>query len=128
MPLVLPKLFINNQVIKRQLSIKFLGIQLDENLLWKEHLKLTENKVVLKSCSYFTKKDPAAYFKLVLLVLNENKISKPKRRRRAFKTRRRVFKHAAECLDSIYFNFCFCLKTKQNVAICHGANPFLKPL
>ena len=45
--LVLPKLFINNQnqVIKRQSSIKFIGILLDENLSWKEHLKLTENKV-----------------------------------------------------------------------------------
>ena len=45
LPLLLPKLFINNQVIKRQSSIKFLGILLDENLSWKEHLKLTENKV-----------------------------------------------------------------------------------
>ena len=42
---MLPKLFINNQVIKRQSSIKFLGILLDENLSWKEHLKLTENKI-----------------------------------------------------------------------------------
>ena len=42
---MLPKLFINNQVIKRQSSIKFLGIILDENLSWKEHLKLTESKV-----------------------------------------------------------------------------------
>ena len=41
MSLVLPKLFINNPVIKRQSSIKFLGILLDENLSWKEHLKLT---------------------------------------------------------------------------------------
>ena len=45
LPLLLPKLFINNQVIKRQSSIKFLGILLDENLSWKEHLKLTENKI-----------------------------------------------------------------------------------
>ena len=45
LPLVLPKLFINNQVIKRQSSIKFLGILLNENLSWKESLKLTENKV-----------------------------------------------------------------------------------
>ena len=48
LPLVLPKLFINNQVIKRQSSIKFLGILLDENLSWKEHLKLTENKIAKK--------------------------------------------------------------------------------
>ena len=45
LPRVLPKLSINNQVIKRQSSIKFLGILLDENLPWKKHLKLTENKV-----------------------------------------------------------------------------------
>ena len=45
LPLVIPKLFINNQVIKRQSSIKFLGILLDENLSWKEHLILTENKI-----------------------------------------------------------------------------------
>ena len=45
LPLVLPKLYINNQVIKRQPSIKFLGILLDENLSWKEHLILTENKI-----------------------------------------------------------------------------------
>ena len=45
LPLVLPKLFINNQVTKRQSSTKFLGILLDETLLWKEHLKLTENKI-----------------------------------------------------------------------------------
>ena len=34
LPLVLPKLFINNEVIKRQSSIKFLVILLDENLSW----------------------------------------------------------------------------------------------
>ena len=45
LPLLLPKLFINNQVIKRQSSIKFLGILLNENFSWKESLKLTENKV-----------------------------------------------------------------------------------
>ena len=45
MPLVLPKLFINNHVIKRQSSIKSLGILLNETLSWKEHLKLTENKI-----------------------------------------------------------------------------------
>ena len=45
LPLVLPKLFINNQVIKRQSSIKFLGILLNEYLSWKEHLKMTENKI-----------------------------------------------------------------------------------
>ena len=46
LPLVLRKLFINHRVIKRQSSIKFLVILLDGNLSWKEHLKLTENKMV----------------------------------------------------------------------------------
>ena len=43
LPLLLPKLFINNQVIKRQSSIKFLGILLDESLGGTS--KLTENSV-----------------------------------------------------------------------------------
>ena len=42
---MLPEPFINHQVIKRLSSIKFLGILLDENLSWKEHLKLAENEV-----------------------------------------------------------------------------------
>ena len=46
--LVLPKLFIKNQVVKRQSSIKFLGILLNENLSWEKHLKLTENKIHTK--------------------------------------------------------------------------------
>ena len=45
LPLVLLKLFINNQVTKRQPSRKLLGILLDENLTWKEHLKFTKNKI-----------------------------------------------------------------------------------
>ena len=45
LPLVLPKPFVNNQVIKRQSSIKFISILLDENLSGKKHLKLMENKV-----------------------------------------------------------------------------------
>ena len=44
-PLVFPKLFINNQVIKGKSSMKFLGIVLDENLSSKDHLKLTKNEV-----------------------------------------------------------------------------------
>ena len=68
LPLVLPKLFINNQVIKRQSSIKFLGIRLDENLSWKEHLKLTENKIaknaglIYKSKPYLNKSSLLALY------------------------------------------------------------------
>ena len=44
LPLVLPKLFINNQVIKRQSSIKFLSILLDESLS-KGTFEIDENKI-----------------------------------------------------------------------------------
>ena len=44
LPLVLPKLFINNQVIKRQSSIKFLSILLDESLS-KRTFEIDENKI-----------------------------------------------------------------------------------
>ena len=42
---MLPKLTISNHVIERQVLIKFLGVVLDENLNWKEHIKCTENKI-----------------------------------------------------------------------------------
>ena len=42
---MLPKLTISNHVIERQEFIKFLGVLLDENLNWKEHIKQTENKI-----------------------------------------------------------------------------------
>ena len=44
-PLCLPKLIINNYEIQRVESIKFLGVLLDQHLTWKEHIKLTENKI-----------------------------------------------------------------------------------
>ena len=43
--LCLPKLIINNYEIQREESIKFLGVLLDQRLTWKEHIKLTENKI-----------------------------------------------------------------------------------
>ena len=42
---MLTKLTISNLVIERQEFIKFLGVLLDENLNWKEHIKYTENKM-----------------------------------------------------------------------------------
>ena len=38
-PLVLPKLNINNHKIDRNESIRFLSVLLDENLSWKTHIK-----------------------------------------------------------------------------------------
>ena len=43
-PLQFSKLTVNNRKIKREKSIKFLGMLLDENLTWKKHLKFIENK------------------------------------------------------------------------------------
>ena len=45
LPFKLPKLSINNQEIKRTSYTKFLGVLLDKNFSWKEHLKHTENKI-----------------------------------------------------------------------------------
>ena len=70
-------LITKNQVIKRQSSIKFLGILLDENLSWKEHLKLTENKVpkniglIYKARSYLNKDSLLAlYFSYIHSYIN----------------------------------------------------------
>ena len=57
LPLKLPKLSINNQEIKRVSYIKFLGVLLDENLSWKEHLKCAENKIA-KSIELMYKAKP----------------------------------------------------------------------
>ena len=43
--LLLPNLIRNNYKIQRTESIKFLGVLLDENLSWKEHIKYNENQI-----------------------------------------------------------------------------------
>ena len=43
-PLQLPNLTTNNHKIKREESVKFLGVLLDENVSWKKHFKYIENK------------------------------------------------------------------------------------
>ena len=45
LPLKLPGLKIVNSVLKGQTSIKFLGVMLDGNISWKEHIKTVENKL-----------------------------------------------------------------------------------
>ena len=47
-----PKLYIDNNQIQRSESIKFLGVFLDENLTWKEHIKYIENKIPKTLASY----------------------------------------------------------------------------
>ena len=44
-PLRLPSLKINNVNIKREKTIKFLGVILDESLTWNKHIQTLENKI-----------------------------------------------------------------------------------
>ena len=50
LPSKLPDLKIVNSVLKRQTSINFLGVMLDENISWKEHIKAVENKLSNNIC------------------------------------------------------------------------------
>ena len=45
LPLLLPKVLINDKEVERVGSIKFLGVLLDEHLSWKEHIRYIENKI-----------------------------------------------------------------------------------
>ena len=49
LPLVPPDLFINDVKIKSEIqiknSLKFVGVMIDENLTWKTHVELVENKI-----------------------------------------------------------------------------------
>ena len=60
-PLLLPKLNINNSEIERSECLKFLGVLLDEHLCWKEHIKYIESKtaknigLLYKAKSYINK-------------------------------------------------------------------------
>ena len=44
-PLKIPKLTINDKEITRCQSVKFLGVLLDENINWKDHISTVENKI-----------------------------------------------------------------------------------
>ena len=43
--LQLPTMTFNNIEIKRESSVKFLGVIIDENLTWKNHIEVVENKI-----------------------------------------------------------------------------------
>ena len=45
LPLQLPAMTFNSIEIKRENYIKFLGVIIDENLTWKNHIKVIENKI-----------------------------------------------------------------------------------
>ena len=44
-PLRLPNLNINRFTIERECSIKFLGVWIDENLTWRDHIHTVENRI-----------------------------------------------------------------------------------
>ena len=44
-PLKLPSLQLDGNIIEREISLKFLGVILDEHLTWKKHTQLIENKI-----------------------------------------------------------------------------------
>ena len=45
LPSQLSTMTFNNMEIKRENSIKFLGVIIDENLTWKNHIEVVENKI-----------------------------------------------------------------------------------
>ena len=44
-PLRLPTLTFNSIEIKRESSVKFVGVIIDENMIWNKHIELVENKI-----------------------------------------------------------------------------------
>ena len=44
-PLKLPDIQIANKTIQKMFLIKFLGVMLDENITWKDHIYTIENKI-----------------------------------------------------------------------------------
>ena len=45
LPLKLPDLKIANNQIERKKAIEFLGVMLDKNVSWQEHIRTVENKI-----------------------------------------------------------------------------------
>ena len=44
-PLQLPNLNINGSTVESESPIKFLGVWIDENLTWRDHIHTVENKI-----------------------------------------------------------------------------------
>ena len=45
LPFQLPIMTFNNIEIKRENSVKFLGVIIDENLTWKNYVEVVENRI-----------------------------------------------------------------------------------
>ena len=49
----MPELKTGSSIIKRKLSVKFLGVMFDENMPWKNDAKMTEKKNQQKILVYY---------------------------------------------------------------------------
>ena len=70
LPLLLPKVLINDKEIERVESIKFLGVLLDEHLSWKEHIRYTENKIAKNIGLLYRAKPLTLYYSYIHTYLN----------------------------------------------------------
>ena len=100
-PLLLPKLIINNYQIQRTGSIKFLQVLLDENLSWKEHIKYNENKIaknlglLFKAKHYLNKRSLLVlYYSFIHTYINYGNIAWGSTNRTNFKKINSLQKHA----------------------------------
>ena len=82
LPLQLSNLKINNNEIKRSSSIKFLGVLVDEDLTWIDHITLVENKLsknlglLHKAKNYLNKKSMVnLYYSFIHSYLNYGNIA-----------------------------------------------------
>ena len=82
LPLQLPNLNINNNEIKQSSPIKFLGVLVDQNLTWIDHITLVENKLsknlglLHKVKNYLNKKSMVSlYYSFVHSYLNYGNIA-----------------------------------------------------
>ena len=81
-PLVIPTLKINNTLIKRVDRIKFLRLLFDENLAWKNHKNLIENKIskslgILHRAKFFLSQNSRknVYFSFIHSYINYGSIA-----------------------------------------------------
>ena len=67
LPLQLPAMILNNVKIKRENSVKFLSVIIDENLTWKDHIEVVENKIA-KNIGVFYRASHLLDFKNLLKI------------------------------------------------------------
>ena len=67
LPLQLPAMILSNVKIKRENSVKFLSVIIDENLTWKDHIEVVENKIA-KNIGVFYRASHLLDFKNLLKI------------------------------------------------------------